>query len=272
MGEALLVHGGERLEDRAEQRARLVEVHGARAGEARGERLAVDVVVADVHPAVGERAGLDVARKAGVLHGPDEAVRRHEAVQRPRVARHLALDELEGGLAVAALLARGEVDDAGAALADLLLDGEGADLGAGRELVGVGQADGRDLANPRVDVRLVDQERVDERLDRVDLRAVIHEGAGERALRRGPADLLGVEPQRAAGDPLHVLEREQPLELAAHDREERVADGDGSGDEVGDGGAEGKQVRRWIPSISLGDDPGLPGERGCSHAGGATRR
>ena len=65
--EVRLVQRGERLEDPLQDRAELVVRDGARAGEARRERLAVDVLVRHVVDARLDLAGLDVPGQARVV-------------------------------------------------------------------------------------------------------------------------------------------------------------------------------------------------------------
>ena len=133
------------------------------------------------------------------------------------VARVLRADHLERRalrLRLAAI-ALGQVDDAQAALADLLHDPHAADARARAQLA-VGSI-GDHAAQARVRLVGAEQNRVDQRVERLLVFAVADERARERALAAGAADALRVEAQHVRAEPQELVELEQPFQLALQD-------------------------------------------------------
>ena len=211
--EPLFVERAEGADDAAEEVARLVDVERAGAPDAHRERLPFDRRVRDPDaPALD--ADLEVAREVLVTDPRGEAHAGEEPTGRARATRGLASVHLEG--AVGAVLRRG-VDESARPFADLLRDGEGAERLAGLDLLGERQALLAELADPRIDFGARGQHGVEQGLDRVDLDAAVGEGAGERRLRRGSADLPRRKAEKIRRKRHHFFQREEALELASHD-------------------------------------------------------
>ncbi|MFT3764281.1 MAG: hypothetical protein QM820_01975 [Minicystis sp.] len=214
VGELLLVQGRERAEHAAEDGARLVDVERAGAGDARRQRLPLDGRVGDVGAVVGDPR-LEITWQVLVPDLGGEPHAREVAAERPRVARGLAAEDLEGALG--AVLGRG-VDDGARALGDLLADDEGAEGVAALQLLGLEDEPLlAKLADARVHLGARRQHGVEQRLHGVDLDATIGEGARERSLRRSAPDLAGRQAEQIGRQGHHFIEREEALELAAHD-------------------------------------------------------
>ena len=194
---------------------------GAGARETRRERLCLEELVGDVEHAGLDLAGLEVARKTRVVDGADEAVGREEAVDRATIAHRFTAQDLQrvGRLRLAVLTNR-LIDDAEVALADLLLDREVAELTARRELLFPEQPD--DVANARVDFLARVQDDVDERVDPIAVEATLGQRKGVAPLRGVATHLVWLEPEKALAHLRHLLEREEALELTAHNVDRRI--------------------------------------------------
>ena len=208
--EVRLVEGRERLEDATKHPLQLVDVGRARTGEARRERLRVDVIVRHVVQPSVELARLDVARQAGMLGGRDEAVRREKALHGPLVTDRFAAEELDDPLFGAAL---GEVDDRQLALTQLAHDDERTDDRPRAELVAPQQRG--DVADARVDPLARDEDDVDQRFDAIAIDAPLGQGVREARFRVGAADIGRVQAEQLVAHRRQLFERKEALELTA---------------------------------------------------------
>ncbi len=208
-----LVHLVERLGERLQHPAGLVHVHGARAGEARREHLAVDVVGGDVGAAVGEQARAEDLLHRGVVHGAEGALRDEEAVERAAIAGVALAQHLEVHLPAAAVAA--EVDRREPLVGLLLQHLEAVDDRARREVVrGAALVHG---AQAGLGAAVGQQDRVGQGLVELLAHAALGERAGEGGLARLGIDALRREPEELAGDALQAVEVIETLELGAED-------------------------------------------------------
>src|SRR5262249_20596350 len=120
----------------------------------------------------------------------------------------------------AAVLANGLIDDPEIALADLLLDCKVTQLAARRELLLTEQRD--DVADPGIDLLPRMKDDVDQCVDAVTVEAALCEGKCEAALRALATNIVGCQPQQAFTHLGHFVEREEALELTAHNVDRRV--------------------------------------------------
>ena len=220
MRDARPVQGGERLQDPAQDRPRVADVHRPGARETRAERLGVDEVVAEpVRPVV--LAGLEPVGQAGMVDRRDHAVGREEALHRALVAARLAPQHLEGA---PLFLAHDGVDDRLPALAELSHDDERTELAAVRDLV---LAEGARVGDARVDPLARDEDDVDQRVELIAVEATLGQGAGEARLARGAPDVFRVEAEQALAHRGHLIERVEALELGAENVDRRIHGGTG---------------------------------------------
>jgi membrane-bound lytic murein transglycosylase len=211
VGDAALVQGRERLEHGAQEGARVVDVQGTRARQARRERLAEHQLVRDVVAAVAA-ARLDAARKKFVFDLGDQAICREKPVQAAAVARCLLPQHAQAEFAAPA---RRRIHDRRTAFAELLRDRELAERRADRQALVARAAFRADLRDFIAGVGPQRQHGVAERFGRVLLVAVAREGSGERRFGGGASDLLRVEAQKVPAEVEEFLELERTLELGA---------------------------------------------------------
>jgi hypothetical protein len=118
---ALAVRGLDRAADLFHDGERVLGRQGARAGEHRAQRLALDHLHREVRDAVREHAEVVNVRRVGVVDARHGLRLAHEAADGPLVGDELMAEELEGDV-TAEHQVPGAVDDAHPAAADERLD------------------------------------------------------------------------------------------------------------------------------------------------------
>ena len=207
------VHRVEALADGLEHPARLVDVHGPGAADARREELPVDVLRGDVGAAVGEQARGDDALHGGVVHLLERALRQEEALERAAVAGAALPQHLERRLV--ALGTDGEVDGSEALVVGLLQDLVPDDhLTHGEVVRGAALVDG---SQPGLRGAVGEHDGVGEGLVEVIAQGPLGERSGEgRAVGLG-GDVVGFETEEVARELLQGVEVVEALEFDAQD-------------------------------------------------------
>jgi hypothetical protein len=208
-----IVERREGIENRAEHCPSIAKAQRPVAPDARRERLAFGIFVRDVvRSAVGQLPHREILRQRRVPEPRDEARHREKAIERARIARRFATENLEDDL-LAVLI--GAIDDPLAPFAEPMRDEEWTDLySALQRLVG-GKAALTQIAQPRIGVRSRTNDRLDERVESIHLRAPFSQRSSKRGFGLGPTDLFRIESQEVPAQSRKFIEAKKTLDFPA---------------------------------------------------------